>query len=167
MKGIWVLFPLILLLGLTSCGQEQKACGYVEKNYQFVGKSMANQQTFIKTYRCMQDTNYSMAEVYTDSLYNSLLHKGFLFKNVYEGPYFMYAPDGSLFVKGFYKFGKHDGEMISYKEGKLLQVGHYDNGIRVGVWKDYHKGNLVREREYDKGGKLIKDTALKIESTND
>lgn len=62
-----------------------------------------------------------------------------------EGPYWEWALDGSLYVKGYYKMEQKTG---IWKE--FSSEGCYEADKKIGIWREwYGDGNLLKESFYD------------------
>lgn len=103
------------------------------------------------------DTSHTAKLTYTDSLYNDLATIFFYFKGVADGPFKSYS-DGKLFVTGYYKNGKREGERIVHGQRFIRSRQFFKNGKKIGTWEEYDgNGKLKRKTSYDDNGNLIDD----------
>ena len=104
------------------------------------------------------DTNYTACISYEDSLFKVPRSIHFFYKGVGEGPMKSYV-SGRLFMEGFYKGGKRDGELVIYGENLVRNRQHFKGGVKVDTWEEYDDhGKLIRKTVYDNNGKVISDT---------
>jgi len=158
MRYLLTYIIIIVLLPSFSCGHPKKDEVYIESNYVKVKHGRDSIYPYIILYQNRIDTNYSRREIFFDSNYTQPLSKFFYYKNVLEGPFFIYV-NGSISMKGQYKQGKKDGVRLTYEDGKVQQKAYFKDGIKTGTWEEYNvKGKLIRKTTYDKKANVIDDT---------
>ena len=74
-------------------------------------------------------------------------------KEVKEGPFAIYRPDGSIMMSGYYHDGKQSGEWTLWHDnGQKASIDHYKDGVQDGEhtgW--YDNGKIAAVGQYKSG----------------
>jgi antitoxin component YwqK of YwqJK toxin-antitoxin module len=157
MKAKYILIILVFITGI-SCAQKDM---YDLEDYKEIKRGIIMvDEVLVPNVIILQnkfDTNYTAKLTYDDTTYTNLSTTFFYYQGIANGPFKSYTA-GRLFVTGYYKQGKREGERIVYGSHFIRNRQFFKNGLKTGTWEEYDdNGRLKRKTIYDDNGNLKKD----------
>jgi antitoxin component YwqK of YwqJK toxin-antitoxin module len=115
--------------------------------------------TYRGNYSCVK-REYKKYHFYKDGKLLSVISYIYYPKNkkeVKDGTFFKFYPDGTIHVQGTYNLDELNGlYMVYYNNSKIKKKYNYDNGIKIWFCEEYYdNGNKKLEEQYSSNGMLL------------
>lgn len=148
---------IVLLNSFFASGQNQTKDSFEEAEY-FRSSEGLWSGYYAETFTNKYDSTRKIRIIYGDSTKDrGIYFKIFFTGDMMNGPYYAYSA-GKIFMKGFMKNDKRDGEWLTYTTDSILEEhALYKEGKKCGTWEVYNSyGELSSKTYYDQTGKFIK-----------